>query len=100
MASEPIVSWVNLGEVYSITARELGHAAALETLDALRATLRSVTVNRDRALAAARIKADYPMSYADAFAVATAIEHDTVLLTGDPEIIGAGGDWAVGDLRQ
>ena len=35
---------------------------------------------------AATIKARYPISYADAFAVATAIRHDAPLVTGDPEL--------------
>jgi hypothetical protein len=37
-------------------------------------------------MAAARIKAQCPLAYADAFAIATAAAHDAVLLTGDPEI--------------
>jgi predicted nucleic acid-binding protein len=36
-------------------------------------------------LSAASIKASFPLSYADAFAAATAQIHDAVLLTGDPE---------------
>jgi hypothetical protein len=40
------------------------------------------------------------MAYADAFAVATAVAHRAVLLTGDPEIIDAGGGWRVEDLRS
>ncbi len=31
------------------------------------------------------------MAYADAFAVATALAHDAVILTGDTEILDAGG---------
>ena len=34
---------------------------------------------------AATLKANYPISYADAFAVAMAILHKASLLTGDPE---------------
>ena len=36
-------------------------------------------------LAAAHIKACFPISYADAFAVVTAQDHGGVLMTGDPE---------------
>lgn len=39
-------------------------------------------------LEAARIKTTHPVSYADAFAVATAERHRLPLLTGDPELIG------------
>lgn len=35
-------------------------------------------------LEAARMKARFPISYADAFAVATAIRTNAVIVTGDP----------------
>jgi predicted nucleic acid-binding protein len=38
-------------------------------------------------LSAARIKAAHPISYADAFAVATAKAEAARLATGDPEIL-------------
>ena len=34
---------------------------------------------------AAEIKSEYPISYADCFAVACAVENSAVLVTGDPE---------------
>ena len=34
---------------------------------------------------AAEYKAQYPLSYADCFALSSAIEHKAVLVTGDPE---------------
>jgi ribonuclease VapC len=37
------------------------------------------------ALEAAKIKADYPMAYADAFTVATALREGAAVVTGDPE---------------
>jgi len=36
-------------------------------------------------LTAARLKANYPISYADAFAASLAVIHNSYLLTGDPE---------------
>ena len=36
-------------------------------------------------LAAADIKACFPISYADAFAIVTAQDHGGVVMTGDPE---------------
>ena len=51
-----------------------------------------------RVLQAASIKASHRVSYADAFAVATALAHSTTLLTGDPEILDAGAGWSVEDL--
>ena len=37
-------------------------------------------------LSTARLKGTYPISYADAFAVVTAIEKEGILVTGDPEL--------------
>jgi len=37
------------------------------------------------ALEAAKIKADYPMAYADAFAVAVALREHAAVVTGNPE---------------
>ena len=51
------------------------------------------------AVAAATIEAAYPMAFADAFAIATSVARGAVLLTGDPEILEAGGPWQVEDLR-
>lgn len=41
-----------------------------------------------------------PMAFADAFAIAPSAGHAAVLLTGDPEILDAGGGWPVEDLRS
>ena len=44
-----------------------------------------VTADRELTLTAARIKARYPLAYADAFAAALAKWHGVPVLTGDPE---------------
>ncbi len=50
--------------------------------------------------AAAAIRTRHAMAFADAVACATALAHRAVLLTGDPEILGADGlDLAREDLR-
>lgn len=41
-------------------------------------------------LAAAHIKAQYPIAYADAFAVAAARSRNATVLTGDPEFEAVG----------
>ncbi len=48
---------------------------------------------------AARIKVDHSMGYADAFADATAVNHEATLWTGDPELLLSGAKWAWRDLR-
>jgi predicted nucleic acid-binding protein len=41
--------------------------------------------DQEAVLAAAHLKAGFSISYADAFAAATAQMHHAILLTGDPE---------------
>jgi len=50
-------------------------------------------------LAAARFKAGGGISYAEAFAAATAQRHRAPLLTGDPELLALRGQIEVVDLR-
>src|SRR5688572_19297125 len=96
----PIMSWINLGEVYYTIHRTAGAAEAESTLALLRPMLALDAVTPDRVLAAARIKATHPLAYGDAFAVATTVAHKAVLLTGDPEIIGRSVGCRVQDLRR
>jgi len=77
---------INLGEVQYIVQRESGEKES----DKLIAWLRECPINfvglEENILSrAAKIKAVYSISFADAFAVATTILKDSVLLTGDPE---------------
>lgn len=99
LQERPVMSWVNLGEVFYIVTRSEGEDQARTVLSHLRSLVSADHATPDRILAAARIKAHYPMALADAFAVAAALEHDAAILTGDPEIISAGGNWSVEDLR-
>ncbi len=80
------LSLINLGEVLYITEREQSLVQAQRVLAAIdQLPLQIVPVSRAAVLEAAHIKARYPISYADAFAVVTAQDHRCVLLTGDPE---------------
>lgn len=80
------VSTINWGEVIYITERERGVAAAHQVLQAIeQLPLTLLDATRARVLAAAHLKANYPISYADAFAVAAALELHAVIVTGDPE---------------
>jgi ribonuclease VapC len=80
------VSLINLGEVLYVAEREKGLVQAQRTLAALdQLPLEFVPVTRATVLAAAHVKAAYPISYADAFAVVTARDLKGVLVTGDPE---------------
>ncbi|MGI8728703.1 MAG: type II toxin-antitoxin system VapC family toxin [Solirubrobacteraceae bacterium] len=85
--SRPVVSWVNLVEVYYRVERDHGRAAADDTLALLRASLAPDLPGTARMIEAARLKARAAIAIGDCFAVTTAAAHQLVLLTGDPEII-------------
>jgi PIN domain nuclease of toxin-antitoxin system len=87
LASRPVVSWVNLVEVYYRVARDLGHATADETLRDLRAAFALDLPGTARMLEVARLKARATIALGDCFAVMTAAANDLPLLTGDPEIV-------------
>lgn len=81
---------INLGEVYYRTRRERGPANADSDLQMLRKLpWQVVPASNDLDWAAACHKAQYPISYADAFALACAQQHDAVLVTNDPELMSA-----------
>ena len=87
--AECVTSVINLGEAYYRLVRvdRRDEAESLWRM-ALRGML-PVSVKdatRRRVRRAAELKSKHAMAYADAFAVATAVEFDAVLLTGDPKI--------------
>lgn len=87
--AECITSIINLGEAYYRLVR-VGRRDEADMLwrVALRGTL-PVSVKdatRRRVRRAAELKSKHRIAYADAFAVATAVEFNATLLTGDPEI--------------
>jgi uncharacterized protein len=80
--------WINLGEALYITERRRGLNSArcmLALVESLPLELLEAT--HDLVLDTAHIKANHPISYADAFAVAAAQRQHAVILTGDPEFI-------------
>ena len=81
-----LISEINAGEVFYAIARKLGADRAEEVLAELFALpLQRIPVTWELVLAAAKLKAQWAMSYADCFAAATAIQRQAVLVTGDPE---------------
>lgn len=86
--SQPIVyfSVINLGEVFYVLKRERNLAAARQALAIIdQLPIAIMTAGRERVLSAALVKANYPLSYADAFVVAAAQEFQATVITGDPE---------------
>ena len=100
LSDRPVMSWINVGEVSYIVERKAGPTEAHLVVRELRRRLILDLPTEARVLEAAAIKAQYPMGYADAFAVATAIGRSAVLLTGDPEILGGNPAWPTADLRS
>lgn len=80
------LSLINLGEVLYIIEREKGLFTAQEVLATIQQLpIQVLEADQRQVLAAAHIKANYPVSYADAFAIAAAQTFAGTLLTGDPE---------------
>ena len=96
----PVMSWINLGEVFYVVRRLHGHEEAESVVRDLRPRLDLDLPDAERVLQAATIKADHAMAYADAFAAATAVAHQAPLLTGDPELLVPSAPWAYEDLRS
>ena len=82
-----LMNEINVGETYYILFRKRGPEKAEYFLDTILAGLPIVTVPNsfENVIDAARIKAEYPLSFSDCFAVATALREKAIILTGDPE---------------
>jgi predicted nucleic acid-binding protein len=81
-----LISIVNLGEVFYRVGRRSSRSAAVDTLDQIRSlSLAIVSASDDLVLAAADLKLEYAISYADAFAAALADHTGATLVSGDPE---------------
>jgi ribonuclease VapC len=77
---------INLGEIIYTVQRRFGQQKKLDVLMNIgRMGIVVLPVPNDLVFKAAELKARYSMSYADTFAVASAIEHNATLVTGDPE---------------
>ena len=84
-----VTSIINLGEAFyrlvRVNRREKAESLWRMALQRrLPVTVKEATQRRVRR--AAELKSNHAIAYADAFAVATAIEFQATLLTGDPEI--------------
>ena len=77
---------INYGEVIYISERQGGRLAAEEAVRIVdNLPVEVVPADRRLTFAAAHVKANYPLSYADAFVVALAQRLGATVVTGDPE---------------
>ena len=84
--AEVLLSAISLGEIYYISSRKRGEETARTVVeDMMLLPLSIVAASTERVLAAAEVKANHPISYADAFVVAAAEEFSATIVTGDPE---------------
>lgn len=80
------INAINLGEIIYSTKREFGDQKKLEVLANIeRLGFNILPIPNNLIFEAAEYKAQYNISYADCFALASAIEHKAALVTGDPE---------------
>ena len=77
---------INLGEIIYTTKKDFGDQKKLEVLASIeRLNFRILPIPNELIFQAAEYKAEYSISYAACFALASAVEHKAVIVTGDPE---------------
>ncbi len=80
------INAINLGEIIYSTKKEFGDQKKLEVLANIeRLNFTILPIPNNLIFQAAEYKAQYAISYADSFALASAVEHKATLVTGDPE---------------
>ena len=83
-----LMTEINLGEVYYLTIRRIGLEPAKENLERLiNLPIEIVSPDSELIRNAAEIKAQFAISSADCFAVATAKLFSGSIITGDPEFM-------------
>ena len=82
-----VMNEINIGESYYILFRKRGKQKADYFLENILPALPITAVPNDfqQVIDAARIKAEYSLSFADCFAVVTAQREEAKIMTGDPE---------------
>ena len=81
-----LLNIINLGEIIYTVQRRFGRQKKLEVVMNIgRLGIEILPAPNDLVFRAAELKARFSMSYADTFAVASAMEHGAVIVTGDPE---------------
>ena len=83
---DQLISVINLGEIIYMTKRRFGDQKKMEILGRIHQLGLKILPAPDTIVyKAAELKAEYPISYADCFALASALEYSAILVTGDPE---------------
>ena len=81
-----LICVINLGEIIYLTKRRFGDNKKLELLGRVgQLGFKILPAEDSLVYKAAELKAEYPISYADCFALACVQEHSAILVTGDPD---------------
>ena len=81
-----LICVINLGEIIDMIKKRFGDNIKMEILGRVyQLGFKVLPVPEKLVFNAAELKADYPVSNADCFALACALEHSAILVTGDPE---------------
>jgi predicted nucleic acid-binding protein len=80
------INALNLGEIIYSTKKEFGDQKKLEVLASIeRLNFTILPISNSLIFQAAEYKAQYAISYADCFVLASAVEYKWTLVTGAPE---------------
>ena len=81
------MSWINMGEVFYLLSKRVGNKRAEAFLSQVPSMpFQLVLPDKETVIGAARWQSQFPIAYADAFAVETARWFQARLITGDPEL--------------
>ncbi len=84
------ISVLNLGEVLYTLAKSIGLDRTTAYIRALGEAVETVPIDEEFALAAATVKFQYKLGYADSMAAVLAIRRHATLVTADPEFVKLG----------
>jgi len=80
------INIINLGEIIYTTKREFGDQKKIEVLASIeKLNFTILQATNSLVYQAAEYKAQYSISYADCFVLASAMKHKAAIVTGDPE---------------
>ncbi len=86
LGAKKYLNAINLGEIIYSTKRAFGDQKKLEVLANIeRLNFTILPIPNNLIFKAAEYKTQYNISYADCFALASALEYKAILVTGDPE---------------
>ena len=81
-----LISVINFGEIIYMTKRRFGDRKKIEIIGRVhKLGLKILPAPDTLVYKAAELKAEYPISYADCFALACALDTSAILVTGDPD---------------